>query len=88
MLKLQTQIALSATESEYIALLQSTREIIEISEVLREIRTFIISEKKQTIFRTHATSFSLDTISQSIVYENNESYLRFATMLKISPRTK
>jgi len=35
--KLQTQIALSTMESEYIALSQSMRELIGIHEVIKEI---------------------------------------------------
>ena len=35
--KLQTEIALSTTEAEYIALSQSTREVIPFMEFLKEI---------------------------------------------------
>jgi Reverse transcriptase (RNA-dependent DNA polymerase). len=38
--KLQTQIALSTMEAEYIALSTAMRELIAIREVLKEIRTF------------------------------------------------
>ena len=87
--KLQTQIALSTMESEYIALSQSMRELIAIREVLKEIQTYVISGKTQkTIFRTHSKAFTLDTIPQSIVHEDNEACLKFATMPKMSPRTK
>ena len=87
--KLQTQIALSTMEAEYIALSQSMRELIAIREILREIQTFVISGKNKPVsFRAHAKAFTLDTIPQSIVHEDNESCLKFATMPKMSPRTK
>ena len=87
--KLQTQIALSTMEAEYIALSQSMIELIAIREILREIQTFVISGKNKPIkFLAHAKAFSLDKIPQSIVHEDNESCLKFATMPKMSPRTK
>ena len=87
--KLQTQIALSTMEAEYIALSQSMRELIAIREILREIQTFVIPGKNKPVsFRAHAKAFTLDTIPQSIVHEDNESCLKFATMPKMSPRTK
>jgi hypothetical protein len=87
--KLQTQIALSTMESEYIALSQSMRELIGIREVIKEIQTFVISGKTRTpIFRTFSKAFTLDTIASSTVYEDNEACLKFATMPKMSPRTK
>ena len=87
--KLQTQIALSTMEVEYIALLQSMRELIAIREVLRELQTFVIAGKQKPVkYRTHAKAFSLDNISQSIVYEDNKSCLKYATMPKMAPRTK
>ena len=45
--ELQTQIALSTMESEYIALSQSIKKIIAMWEVLRKIQMFVISGKKE-----------------------------------------
>lgn len=57
--------------------------------MLREIQTYVISEKtKKNVFRTHLKASTLDTIPQSIVREDNDTCLKFATMQKISPRTK
>ena len=75
--KLQTQIALSTMEAEYIALSQSMRELIAIREVLREIQTYVISGKsRKTLFRTHSKAFTLEDIPQSIVHEDNEACLK------------
>ena len=87
--KLQTQIALSTMEAEYIVLSQSMRELIAIRKILREIQTFVISGKNKPIkFLAHTKSFILDKIHQSIVHEDNESCLKFVTMPKMFPRTK
>ena len=49
----------------------------------------MISDKiKETIFRTHSKSFDLGTIPQSIVREDNEACLKFATMPNMSLRIK
>jgi hypothetical protein len=87
--KLQTQIVLSTMEAEYIALSQSMRELISVREILREIQRFAMSGKSRKLtLRTHSKAFVLDQIPKSIVYEDNESCLKFATMSKMSPRTK
>ena len=71
--KLQTQIALSTMEAEYIALSQSMRDLIAIREVIQEIQTFVIAGKVKPIqFSTHSKTFTLDKIPQSIVHEDNE----------------
>ena len=67
--KLQTQIALSTMEAEYIALSQSMRELIVIREVIQEIQTFVIAGKVKPVqFSTHSKTFTLDKIPPSIVY--------------------
>ena len=87
--KLQTQIALSTMEAEYIALSQSMRDLIAIREIIQEIQTFVIAGKVKPIqYSTHSKTFTLDKISQSIVHKDNESCLRFANMPKMSPRPK
>ena len=65
------------------------RELITIREVLKELQTFVIAVKRNPVeYRTHAKTFSLNDIPQSTVHEDNESCLKFATMPKISHRTK
>ena len=87
--KLQTQIALSTMESEYIALSQSMRELIGVREVLKEIYEIVLKDSasfKKVQYTTHAKTFG--SLPSSIVHEDNESCLRFATVPKMSPRTK
>ena len=87
--KLQTQIALSTMEAEYIALSASMRELIGTREIIKEIQTFVLNGKlKPPKCRTHSKTFVLDPIPQSKVYEDNEACLKFASMPKMSPRTK
>ena len=87
--KLQTQIALSTMEAEYIALSQATREIIGLRAILKEIYTTVLTDPKDYAslsFNTISKSFG--TIPDSTVYEDNEACLKFATAPKMSPRTK
>ena len=42
-LKIQTEIALSSTESEYIALSQALREIIPLTALMKEVRDYGIN---------------------------------------------
>ena len=74
--KLQTLIALSSTEAEYISLSTSLRETIPIIELLREIRDqgFDIKSSKPTV---HCK-----------VFEDNSGALEIATIHKVRPRTK
>jgi len=74
--KLQTQIAFSTVEAEYLALSHSAREIIPTQELLQEI----------------AQSFNFHIPRQSQIhcdiYEDNNGALELATTPKIRPRTK
>ena len=73
--KLQTEIALSTTESESIAFSSAMREVIPFLNLMQEIsKIFPISEKKP-IFRCK-------------VYEDNESCIKVAQSPKFTPRTK
>ena len=45
--KLQKEIALSTTESEYIALSQSLRDILPLTKLFKEIRQIIPSDEKR-----------------------------------------
>ena len=73
--KLQTEIALSTTEAEYIALSQAMREVIPLMTLMSEIdKVFPIGFKKPKI---HCK-----------VWEDNESCISIAKNQKFSPRTK
>ena len=89
--KLQTQIALSTMEAEYIALSLAMRDLIAIRGVIKEIGTNVFPSVKDSAFGnipTSTTSRAFGEVPQSIVYEDNQSCLKFATMPKMSPRTK
>ena len=87
--KLQTQIALSTMESEYIALSHSMRELIGTREILKEIYNHVLSNDSGINDPTYTTiSKTFGRIPQSKVHEDNEACLKFATMPKMSPRTK
>ena len=68
--KLQTQIALSTMEAEYIALSQAMRDLIAIREVIREIQTFVIAGKCKPIqFSTHSKAFTLASLRINVRQE-------------------
>ena len=92
--KMQTQVALSTMEAEYIALSQSMRDLIPIREVLKEIMTIVFNAEPKITYHSHSKAFD-DTIGtaphvipQSTVYEDNDACLKFARMPKLIPRTK
>ena len=84
--KIQTQIALSTMEAEYIALSHSMRELIAIREILKEIQQHTMAES--TLKPEYRTIHKYGSIPQSKVYEDNDACLKFATLPKMSPRTK
>ena len=73
--KLQTEIALSTTEAEYIALSQSLREIIPLMGLLREIKAHF------------ELNCSLPEI-KCTVFEDNNSCIALAKAPRMNPRTK
>ena len=74
--KLQTQIALSTTEAEYIALSQALRETIPIMNLLKEMRKKgFYSDKVKPIVHCKA-------------FEDNSGALELANVPKMRPRTK
>ena len=75
MSKLQTEIALSTTEAEYIALSQSLREIIPLMGLLKEIKEHF-----------HLND-NLPEIKCSI-FEDNNSCIALAKAPRMNPRTK
>ena len=93
--KMQTQIALSTMEAEYIALSQSMCDLIPIREVLKEIMTVVFDRKADIVYHSHSKAFEdanegtvLYNIPQSTVFEDNDACLKFARMPKLTPRTK
>ena len=83
--KLQTQIALSTMELEYIALSHSMRELIGVREVLKDVFTHVLHE--ENLAPEYRIIHKYSAIPQSKVYEDNEACLKFATLPKMSPRT-
>lgn len=74
--QLQTEIALSSTESEYTGLSYALREVIPIIETLKELKRagFPVSDSKPTV--------------NCRVYEDNSGALEIATNHNYRPRTK
>ena len=73
--KLQTEIALSTTESEYIALSRSLRDAIPLMELLKELQMIIPSEVTRPI--VHCS-----------VFEDNKGCIDLVKTPRIRPRTK
>ena len=73
--KLQTEIALNTTESEYIALSTAMREVIPFLNLMQEISDLFPVSKKKPIFKCK-------------VFEDNESCIKVAKSPKFTPRTK
>ena len=74
--KLQTEIACSTLESEYIALSTAIRELIPIRCVLQEVGN------------TLSLPFTQPSIVQSTCFEDNNGALGLANSPKLTPRTK
>ena len=74
--KLQTQVALSTTEAEYIALSQSMRDAIPIINIMKELKEKGFNDSKTTP-RIHCKAF-----------EDNSGALELANAPKMRPRTK
>ena len=73
--KLQTEIALGTTKSEYIALPTAMREVIPFLNLLQEISDVFDLPSTKPIFNCK-------------VWEDNESCIKVATNPKFTPRTK
>ena len=84
--KLQTEIALSTTESEYIALSTATRDILPLRRVLQDIATYnFISFPSANSFNSSTTS----NMQPSKVFEDNAACIVLATSeSNFKPRTK
>jgi hypothetical protein len=92
--KMQTQVALSTMEAEYIALSQSMRDLIPIREILKEVMTLVFDKTPSISYHSHCKAFddtvgtTAHVIPQSTVFEDNDACLKFARMPKLTPRTK
>ena len=74
--KLQTEITLSSTEAEYVALSQAMREVIPLMNLLNEIKGSIrITEQSRPNFRC-------------TVFEDNNGCIELAKCPRMRPRTK
>lgn len=74
--KLQTEVALSTTEAEYIALSQSMRDLIPMRRLLREAGKGL------------GLDLSKPAVLHSTVFEDNNGALSLALSPKMTPRTK
>ena len=73
--KLQTEIALSTAEAEYIAFSQATREIIPFMNLFKEIKPYMeLDIKESQMFCT--------------IHEDNTSCITMAKSQRFTPRTK
>jgi len=73
--KLQTEIALSTTESEYIALSQSLRDVIPLIGLLRELQSVLSIPINPP--KVHCT-----------IFEDNKGCIDLVNAPKMRPRTK
>jgi hypothetical protein len=91
--KMQTQIALSTMEAEYITLSQSMRDLIPVREILKEIKGQMLGEEDLSPKCSSRSNAFKDAngeedIPQSTVFEDNAACLQMARMPNLSPRTK
>ena len=75
--KLQSEIALSTTEAEYISLSQSLRDLIPLHNIFDELSKVDFIKRDKRISKTYST-----------VYEDNRGALELAREPKFRPRTK
>lgn len=74
--KMQTEIALSSTESEYIGLSHTLRSVIPLMELIRELKS-----KGVAIIRDHPQIHCK-------LFEDNSGAIELAKVPKMRPRTK
>lgn len=84
--KLQSEIALSMTESEYIALSMATRDLLPLCHVLQDIEqySFIQLMPSSTVDKIHASK-----LPPTKIFEDNNACIILATTdMQFKPRTK
>ena len=85
--KLQTEVALSTTEAEYIALSQAMRDVIPFMTLVQEISGSIYFDTmKPEVQIKRQKPESNDLVCE--VYEDNRGALELAKVPKMRPRTK
>jgi hypothetical protein len=83
--KLQTEIALSTTESEYLALSMATRELLPLRRLLEELHNHsLVKTPLSPAFNTTKTS----TLETTCIYEDNASCIVVATTDSTHLQTK
>jgi hypothetical protein len=75
--KLQTEIALSSTEAEYIALSAAMREVLPLLSLMKEARKRGVPMKKVKVANIHCK-----------IFEDNVGAIELAKVPKMRPRTK
>jgi peroxiredoxin len=70
---MQSQIALSTMEDEYIALSQSKRDLIPVKEVLKEIMLVIFEKRFTPDCTTHSKAFQDGTPSKDGIIPHQKS---------------
>jgi hypothetical protein len=83
--KLQSEIALSTTESEYIALSMATRDLLPLHRLLQEIHHHGIV---QIPLNAHFNTAKTTTLAATIIFEDNASCIVLANSKGHKPRTK
>ncbi len=83
--KLQTKIALSTTESKYIALSTATHDLLPLRQLLTDIGTNSFIKIPLT---SKADYIHTPTFHPSIVYEDNNACIVLCTETNFKPRTK
>ena len=63
------------------------RELIDVREILKEVYEHILSDASK-IEPKYSTTHKYGQVPQSKVHEDNEAYLKFASLPKMSSRTK
>mmetsp|Transcript_20491 Transcript_20491/g.29245 ORF Transcript_20491/g.29245 Transcript_20491/m.29245 type:complete len:426 (+) Transcript_20491:2855-4132(+) len=93
--KLQTEIALSTTEAEYIALSMATRQLLPLRRIMAELANFgpiAATLKRQQPMSTFTNSFTStdpsSALPASLVYEDNAACIVLAESDHNKPRTK
>ena len=82
--KMQTQIALSTMEAEYVALSQAMRNLIPIREILKEFMPVVFETQPSIAYHAYSKSFTdvaestgpYHAIDQSILYEDSHDCLK------------
>jgi hypothetical protein len=87
--KLQSEIALSTTESEYIALSTATRELLPLRQILQDIMQHSFIKLPSPTHDSIATTTFQSNLGPSLVFEDNSACIVLATKeTQFKPRTK